>query len=60
MRAICAAAGAPFEEIGEVGGASLVVKGHLEVPVAELKAPWSTAIPRLVGEGIHQVALEGH
>src|SRR3954451_15264987 len=56
--------GVPFAEIGEVTGSSLVVSwGHkrlFEASVSELKEPWATAIPRLVGEGIHQGALEGH
>jgi phosphoribosylformylglycinamidine synthase len=59
VEAICRAAGAPFEEIGQVGGAALIVEGLLEAKVAELKAPWNSAIPRLVGEGIHKAALSG-
>jgi phosphoribosylformylglycinamidine synthase len=59
VEAICRAAGAPLLEIGEVGGASLIVEGLLEAKVAELKASWSSAIPRLVGEGIHKAALSG-
>jgi len=55
--------GAPFLEIGEVGGPSLTIKSGertlVDARVADLKAPWSSAIPRIVGEGIHQVALEG-
>jgi phosphoribosylformylglycinamidine synthase subunit PurL len=55
--------GAPFREVGEVGGASLVIKvGErtlVDARVADLKESWTSAIPRLVGEGIHQVALEG-
>ena len=55
--------GAPFQEIGEVGGASVVIRSGertlVDARVADLKTPWATAIPRLVGEGIHQVALEG-
>ena len=58
VAAICKAAGAEFEEIGQVGGASLIVEGLLDAPVADLRAAWSSAIPRLVGEGIHQAALE--
>jgi phosphoribosylformylglycinamidine synthase len=56
--------GVPFAELGEVSGNALVVawKGArlFEARVSELKEPWATAIPRLVGEGIHQAALEGH
>jgi phosphoribosylformylglycinamidine synthase len=57
--------GVPFAEIGEVTGNSLVVscgrKPLLDVRVAELKEPWTSALPRLVGEGvIHHAALEGH
>jgi phosphoribosylformylglycinamidine synthase len=75
VEAICKAAGAPLEEIGQVGGSSLVIEcsalrpapaagaagssgGLLEARVAELREAWSTAIPRLVGEGIHRAALE--
>jgi phosphoribosylformylglycinamidine synthase len=54
--------GAPFRELGEVTGSSLVIKSGdrtlIDVRVADAKAPWASAIPRLVGEGIHQVALE--
>ena len=60
LKAICAKAGAQLEEIGETGGASLVVKGLLDVPVADLKAPWTSAIPKLVGAGIYDVAVEAH
>jgi phosphoribosylformylglycinamidine synthase len=59
VEAICREAGAPLEEIGQVGGPSLVVEGLLEAKVSELKQPWSSAIPRMVGEGIHRAALEG-
>jgi phosphoribosylformylglycinamidine synthase len=56
--------GVPFAEIGEVTGSSLVVSWNhqrlFEARVSELKEPWATTIPRLVGEGIHQAALEGH
>ena len=59
VEAICKSAGAPLEEIGQVGGTALVVEGLLEAKVAELREVWSSAIPRLVGEGIHKAALEG-
>jgi phosphoribosylformylglycinamidine synthase len=58
VKSLCAQV--PFEEIGEVGGAKLVIEGVLEARVAELKEPWARAIPRLVGETIHTVAFEGH
>jgi phosphoribosylformylglycinamidine synthase subunit PurL len=62
VAAIVRERGAPFREVGEVGGSSLVIKSGdrtlVDARVADLKAPWSSAIPRLVGEGIHQVALE--
>jgi phosphoribosylformylglycinamidine (FGAM) synthase-like enzyme len=55
--------GAPFLEIGEVGGPSLTIRSGertlIDGRVADLKEAWASAIPRLVGEGIHQVALEG-
>ena len=54
--------GAPFRELGEVSGSSVVIKSGdrtlIDVRIADAKEPWSSAIPRLVGEGIHQVALE--
>jgi phosphoribosylformylglycinamidine synthase len=54
--------GAPFRELGEVTGTSIVIKSGdrmlIDVRVADAKEPWTSAIPRLVGEGIHQVALE--
>jgi phosphoribosylformylglycinamidine synthase len=56
--------GAPYAEIGEVGGGSISIrsggKALCNVRVADAKEPWERAIPRLVGEGIHQAALEGH
>jgi phosphoribosylformylglycinamidine synthase len=58
VKALCAQV--PFEEIGEVGGMRLVIEGVIEVRVGELKEPWARAIPRLVGEIVHTVALEGH
>jgi len=59
IESTCKAAGAPFEEIGQVGGNALVIEGILEAKVADLKDAWSSAIPRIVGEGIHHAALEG-
>jgi phosphoribosylformylglycinamidine synthase II len=59
IEAICKSAGAPFADIGQVGGSTLNLEGFLEAKVADLKASWSGAIPRLVGEGIHHAALEG-
>jgi len=59
IEAICKSAGAPFADIGQVGGSTLVVEGLLDAKVADLKSSWSSAIPRLVGEGIHHAALEG-
>ncbi|HZR07331.1 MAG TPA: AIR synthase-related protein, partial [Myxococcales bacterium] len=59
VEAICRAAGASLQEIGQVGGTALIIEGLLEAKVADLKEPWSTAIPRLVGEGIHKAALSG-
>jgi phosphoribosylformylglycinamidine synthase len=58
IEAICKAAGAPFEDIGQVGGSALLIEGVLEAKIAGLKETWSTAIPKLVGEGIHHAALE--
>jgi phosphoribosylformylglycinamidine synthase II len=62
LAALCAPAG--FVELGEVSGGALVVRSGgralLDVPVARLKAAWSRAIPQLVGEEVHNVALEGH
>jgi hypothetical protein len=62
LAALCAPAG--FVELGEVSGNALVVRSGgralLDVPVARLKTAWSRAIPQLVGEEVHNVALEGH
>jgi phosphoribosylformylglycinamidine synthase subunit PurL len=58
VESLCKAAGAQFDEIGEVGGAALVVEGLLDARVSALREAWSGAIPKLVGEGIHQAALE--
>jgi len=59
VEAVCRAAGAEVVDIGQVGGASLNVEGLFEARLSELREAWRTAIPRLVGEGIHQAALEG-
>ena len=59
MEAICKAAGAPLEDIGQVGGPALIVEGVLEARIADLRETWRSAIPKLVGEGIHKAALEG-
>jgi phosphoribosylformylglycinamidine synthase len=58
VAALCKAAGAPLDEIGQVGGNALIVEGLLDARVAELREAWAGAIPKLVGEGIHQAALE--
>jgi len=58
IEAICKAAGAPFEDIGQVGGSAFLIEGVLEAKVADLKETWSTAVPKVVGEGIHHAALE--
>jgi len=58
VQAACKAAGAPLEEIGEVAGETLSIEGVLQAKVAELKQSWSSAIPKLVGDGIHKAALE--
>ncbi len=63
VEALCRSAG--FTEIGEVGGAALVISAAtgrelLQAPIATLKAAWAGAIPKLVGETMHTVALEGH
>jgi phosphoribosylformylglycinamidine synthase len=63
VAAVAREQGAPFLEIGEVGGPSLVIDSGgrtlVDARVADLKNPWSSSIPGVVGEGIHQVALEG-
>jgi len=55
--------GAPSADLGEVGGSTLLIRSGdktlIDARIADLREPWATAIPRLVGEGIHQVALEG-
>ena len=60
VRAIAARAGVSFDELGEVSGSSLVIEGLLSARVAELKAPWTRALPQLVGESTPKVAFEGH
>jgi phosphoribosylformylglycinamidine synthase subunit PurL len=59
VEAICKAAGAPFDDIGQVGGTALIVEGLLEAKLPDLKEAWSGAVPKLVGESIHHAALEG-
>ena len=59
VEAICKAAGAELLDLGEVRGGALDIDGLLTAPVAELREAWRSAVPRLVGEGIHQAALEG-
>jgi phosphoribosylformylglycinamidine synthase len=59
VESICRAAGAELLALGAVGGDALEIEGLLVAPVAELREAWRSAIPRLVGEGIHQAALEG-
>src|SRR3989454_1120299 len=59
VEAICKAAGAPLEDIGQVGGPALIVEDLLEARIADLRETWRSAIPKLVGEGIHKAALEG-
>jgi phosphoribosylformylglycinamidine synthase len=58
IAAVCATASAPFVEIGQVGGSTLIVEGVLEAKISELEHAWSNALPKLVGEGIHKAALE--
>ncbi len=58
IAAVCAAASAPFVEIGQVGGSTLIVEGILEAKISDLGDAWRRALPRLVGEGIHKAALE--
>ena len=40
-------------------GSALIIEGLLAARVADLKEAWRSALPNLVGEGIHQAALEG-
>jgi len=51
---ICADAGAPFRELGEVSGSRLVVRQGgrvlLDAEVGELRDAWSSALPRVLGE----------
>jgi phosphoribosylformylglycinamidine synthase len=60
---VCAKHGVPCTKLGQVEGARLVIKGAggavlVDASVAELRAPWSSALPRLAGEELH-AALEG-
>ena len=55
---ICRQAGAELLDIGQVGGSSLKVEGLFDARISDLREAWKSAIPQLVGEGIHQAALE--
>jgi hypothetical protein len=60
---ICAQNGAPLVELGKVGGSRLVIAGAggvilVDAPVSSLKAPYTQALPRMVGEEMH-AAIEG-
>src|SRR5205085_26907 len=46
VEAICSAAGASFEDIGQVGGTALIFEGVLEAKVADLRETWRSSIPR--------------
>jgi phosphoribosylformylglycinamidine synthase len=59
VEAECRAAGVELLDIGQVGGATLNLEGVLQARIEELREAWGSPIPRLVGEGIHQAALEG-
>ena len=54
----CKQAGAELTDIGQVGGSSLKVEGLFDARISDLREAWKSAIPQLVGEGIHQAALE--
>jgi phosphoribosylformylglycinamidine synthase len=60
VKAICAQANAPFEQIGEVGGAQLIIEEMIDARVADLREAWSSAIPRLVGDALNPMELEAH
>jgi phosphoribosylformylglycinamidine synthase len=44
IRAIAEAVGAPLSEMGEVGTDRLIVEGHLEVPIEELRNAWENSL----------------
>ncbi len=44
IRAVAEAKGAPVSEIGEVGTDCLIVEGHLEVPIEELRNAWENSL----------------
>jgi phosphoribosylformylglycinamidine synthase len=59
IAAVCAASGAEIVEVGQVEGSSLVVEGLVQARVADLEEAWRSAVPKLVGEGVHRASLQG-
>ncbi|MFN8106439.1 MAG: phosphoribosylformylglycinamidine synthase subunit PurL [Nocardioidaceae bacterium] len=45
LTALASRHGVPLTLLGETGGADLVVDGHFEVPLAELREAWSSTLP---------------
>jgi phosphoribosylformylglycinamidine synthase subunit PurL len=62
VEGLCAQHKVPLHVLGTVGGARLVIRGTggalIDESVAELKAPWSSALPALAAGEMH-AALEG-
>jgi len=50
LRELGTAHGVPMARLGETGGPRAVFAGLFEIDVAELRAAYETAIPRLLGE----------
>jgi hypothetical protein len=45
LAALARSHGVPLTLLGETGGAALVVDGHFEVSLAELREAWSSTLP---------------
>ena len=45
LTALAAEHGVPVTELGETGGGALVVEGHLDLPLLELRSAWMATMP---------------
>jgi phosphoribosylformylglycinamidine (FGAM) synthase-like enzyme len=52
LASLAAAHGVPLSRLGETGGPRVAFDGLFETSVAELRATYETAIPRLLGEAV--------
>ena len=46
---MAASLGVPTGELGRTGGDQLVVEGQFGIPLAELRAAWSSTLPDALG-----------